>query len=501
VTIHPLNEVQNMNRINTYVIIALALSSLLLLPISLGLTTLDPRTLSTSGVIERAQYSYIIAISGSNYQLLDGATKSVIYQSSSFGQVENYLLGSSGIALDGDTAYYESGTYTVDVMCEVHKNNVQMYFSPDSILRSINDLGAGTIEGRPQFWIYGNGVLMHGLTMDGNWLNQAPYSGFIPASANWRGGINVAGDDFTIEYSTIYNIRCYGIWTAWNRDVQNLVVKNCLIYNVGANGVSLGVGQYTHTTGCIINSEFYNCGDCAIDLSGDNGVVTGNYIHDIGPIVPHGYIDSGWGVCIEFGHGTGSGTYEFVAGNRIVNCIVGVCIQGQGTMDNILVAGNTIDTCSQSGIQMGAWGINPAPNNIVIYNSLANCRESGIMVGTQGNPSMATGNTVYGNTYSNCGTDFRNWGSGTITTQPSVTSVKVTSSPTGVGFITANGVAGYAGSYSTSPYIFYATVGNSVTLVANNVSGYTFVNWSDGGAQSHTISVLSSDQTYSATYS
>ena len=76
--------------------------------------------------------------------------------------------------------------------------------------------------------------------------------------------------------------------------------------------------------------------------------------------------------------------------------------------------------------------------------------------------STCTDNTVYGNTYSGCGTNFVNGGSGTITSAPSVVAVTVTSSPTGVGFVTANGSAGYAGSYSTSPYIFYDTVGNSV---------------------------------------
>jgi predicted nucleic acid-binding Zn ribbon protein len=483
-----------MNRINTYVIIALALGSLLLLSIPLGLTTLDPPVISTSGAIARAQYSYIITVSGSNYQVMNGTTKAVLYQSTSSSQTFNHLLGSSGIAADGSTLYVEDGTYTIDAMWQVNKNNIQMYFSPNALLWSINNLGGGFSEGRPVLWIYGNEVLIHGVTIDGNWLNQPPYSGYIPASANWHGGINVAGNDCTIEYSTIYNIRCYGIWTAWDRDVKNLVVMNCEIYNCAANGVSLAVGQHRAVTGYIMNNHIHHCGDCAVDLSGDDGIVTGNNIHDIGPIVPHGYVDSGWGVCVEFGHGTGGGTYEFVAGNTIVNTVVGVAIQGVGTFHDVLVSGNTIDTTSESGIQIGVFG--DAENNIIEYNSLANCRERGIYI-----QSLASNTVAYGNTYSNCGTNFYNGGTGTITTQPSVTSVKVTSSPTGVGFITANGVAGYAGSYSTSPYIFYAAVGNSVTLVANSVSGYTFSNWSDGGAQSHTIAVPSSDQTYTATYS
>jgi hypothetical protein len=38
-------------------------------------------------------------------------------------------------------------------------------------------------------------------------------------------------------------------------------------------------------------------------------------------------------------------------------------------------------------------------------------------------------------------------------------------------------------------------------LTANTVLGYSFIGWSDGGAQSHIITVSASYQTYTATYS
>jgi hypothetical protein len=488
-----------MNGINTSVIISLALGGLLLFPISLGLTTLSLPTIPTGGAIANAQYSYVITISGSNYQVLNGITRAVLYQSTSSSQTVSYLLGSSGVASSGDSVYVESGAYTVDASWFIRRNDIQVFFSPQAVLtpRSFaneNSPYTGTWGGgQPVLWIYGNGVVISGVTIDGNWLNQYPSPSTYITGPNFNGGINVAGNDCVIEYSTICNIRCYGIWTTWNFNVKNLLVKNCLIYNVSANGVSLGVGQYTSTTGYIINCEFHHCGDCAIDLSGDNGIVTGNYIHDIGSIVPHGYVDSGWAVCIEFGHGTGNGTYEFVADNTITNTIVGVAIQGVGTFHDILVSGNTVDTASQTGIQIGLFGA--ATNNIIEYNTLRNCVQHSIYIQT-----LASNTNVYGNTYNNCGS-YYNAGSGTTTTQPSVVAVKVTSNPTREGLVTANGSYGYGGANSTSPYTFYVTVGSSVALVANDVSGFTFSNWSDGGTQSHTIIVQSSYQTYTANYS
>jgi hypothetical protein len=503
--------------------LGLFMSLSLLNPTSSALT-ISSIAISSGGVVQPTiRYSYIISVSGSNYQILDGDTKGILYQSSSSSQVINYLLGSSGIASDGSTIYVDdtvrpsASGWNVDASWVIRRNNIQMFFSPQALLKPrsfanemspyINVYGGG----QPVLFLMGNGIYINGVTIDGNWLVQYPAPDqFIPAEPNWNSGIavggyptNFGGTDCVIAYSKIYNCRRDGIFTVWQfnapqSSVRNLLVENCEIYNISANGVSIGVGQYTHVNGYVINNHIHHCGDCAVDFSGDDSVFTGNYVHDIGPIIPHGYVDSGWAVCVEFGHGMENGMYEFIAGNRIINSIVGVCIQGIGTMHDVLVSGNIIDTCSESGIQMGAWGINPATNNIVEYNSLANCHDSGIMIGTQGNPSMAINNTVYGNVYSNCGTNFRNWGTGTVLTQPPVVATTVTSLPTGEGYITANGLAGYAGSYSTSPYVFYATVGSQVVLAATSTS---FISWSDGGAQTHIIVVSASYQTYTATYS
>ncbi|MCW3996390.1 MAG: hypothetical protein NWE98_09640, partial [Candidatus Bathyarchaeota archaeon] len=91
---------------------------------------------------------------------------------------------------------------------------------------------------------------------------------------------------------------------------------------------------------------------------------------------------------------------------------------------------------------------------------------------------------------------------GAIATFKSQISVTVTSSPdTGDGFVTVNGTA------RTSPFTFNANPGSTQTIgavsIANEVTGqsrYLYSSWSDSGAQSHTITVGSSDVTYTANF-
>jgi len=78
--------------------------------------------------------------------------------------------------------------------------------------------------------------------------------------------------------------------------------------------------------------------------------------------------------------------------------------------------------------------------------------------------------------------------------------ITVTSSPTGSGFVTVDG------SPITTPHTFTWIQGSTHTLAANSpASGgtgiqYVWVSWSDGGAQSHTITVPSSPTTYTANF-
>jgi len=78
--------------------------------------------------------------------------------------------------------------------------------------------------------------------------------------------------------------------------------------------------------------------------------------------------------------------------------------------------------------------------------------------------------------------------------------ITVTSSSTGSGFVTVDGTP------ITTPQVFAWTQGSTHTLAANSpVSGgtstqYVWTSWSDGGAQSHTITVPSTSTTYTANF-
>jgi hypothetical protein len=57
----------------------------------------------------------------------------------------------------------------------------------------------------------------------------------------------------------------------------------------------------------------------------------------------------------------------------------------------------------------------------------------------------------------------------------------------------------------TTPFSLTAIVGSANSVSApspqqSNNSTYNFVSWSDGGAQSHTITALAANTTYTATY-
>jgi hypothetical protein len=438
--------------------------------------------MSTSGIIQTlptTQYSYIISVSGSNYQILNGATRALLYQSTSSSTAFNYLLGSSGVASSGSTVYVEAGAYSVAGTWNVHKANIALTFQSGAVLTAVNNFNNIILAVRA------NGVTVSGVTINGNGLNQSPAANEYVTGANDNNGIIVFNDDCLIKDSTVYNCRSYGILSAYNAVADNFGVMNCKVYDCGANAISASCGTATGTNAYFINNEVWGCGDVGIDSYGWDTVITGNYVHDIGSSAPMwGYNNAGWGIACEMGGGTGGGKYILIAGNTVDNCAGdsgsggGIVTVGGGSISNIIIAGNTIDYGGWAAIQLGT-----SSNDFIIFNTVTHT--------ATGRYGGGSNNVIHGNVGITNNTS----------TPPSIVAIKVTSFPTGAGFVTANGVAGYAGAYSITPYIFYATVGSSVTLAANTVSGHTFTSWSDGGAQTHTTTVPSSYITYTATYS
>jgi hypothetical protein len=128
----------------------------------------------------------------------------------------------------------------------------------------------------------------------------------------------------------------------------------------------------------------------------------------------------------------------------------------------------------------------------------------------QGLTISATANTGYG---------FLSWtGSGaesytgahvhaTITMNSAITEtanfgvkITITSNPTGSGYVTVDGAA------VTAPHTYVWVIGDTHTIAASSSVScgtgcqYVFAAWSDGGAQSDTITVPSSPTTYTATF-
>ena len=439
------------------------------------------------------QYTYIMSVSGSNYQILDGVTRAVLQQSTSSSQAFNYLLGSSGVASDSETLYIEAGAYAVpSTAWQLYKNYITITCESGVVLTK-----AGSTT-TPVIAVYGSHNVIDNIEIDGNWLNQSPawnqYLAQDGSDSDKVGILYYSSASYNLVMnSIIHGCRAYGIKGQWQATGHDNGAVNCTIYDIGANGWSTAMPAVAQDVGDFCtHCEVYNCGDVGIDVYGYNSIITDNYVHDIGEdVAMWGFNNAGWGIAVESGGGTGSGTYILIAGNTVQDCDngdgsggAGIAVEGSSSFQYVLIIGNTVTNSEWVGMRLHMQ------NGIVSYNTVSGYSQYGI------NLISGSGNTVYGNTGS-----FHDGASGTITTPPSITAVTVTSSPTGTGFVTANGVAGYAGSYSIAPYTFYAAVGSSVTLVANTVSGYTFNNWSDGGAQSHTITVPSSYQTYTATYS
>jgi parallel beta-helix repeat protein len=499
---------ENMRKVDICMALAFVLSTSLL---SLAYSSSSGNqnvTVSASGVIlypasgsaPPTTYSYIFQISSSEYQDLSGSTKSLIYQSTSSSTAWNYLFGSSGIASAGSTVLVSTGTYVVDNSWNINMA-LRVYFATGAVLNELSMANVyspwtGTTGGGiPMIVIYASNIIMTGGTLNGNASVQLPAANtYITGAYYCNNGIQVESSvsNCVFQNMTLHDIRCYGLWVV--RATSNCTVQNCTVYNVGANGIMFGGGGTSAPDCAAVNNVVYNVNDVGIDSYSSSTKITGNYVYDIDNGPYYGYNNAGWAIAIEDGGGgSSSSDYTLIANNTIITAPCAIALEGIGpTYNYILVSGNKIASCSSAGVALGQSGQQVA-NSIFEWNTITSCAY-GIYLG-----NSASSDDIYGNTFTSCSTNIS---SGSYNTNvPSLVAVTMTSSPLGVDFVTANGVAGYAGSLSCDPYTFYASEGSSVTISANNVAGYSFVSWNDGGAQSHTIIVPSSDQTFTAGYS
>jgi parallel beta-helix repeat protein len=304
-------------------------------------------TLSLSGVIQQTQtgtYTFVISVSGSNYQMKNGATQQIVFQSTNAAQVANAAIGN---LTANQKILFMTGTYTLTSSIEINnKDNGSLVFQPGAKLFVANGMGKSAIfihDGSDN-WV------IDGVEIDGNVANQA-LGGWSPPD-----GIAVYNhcSNILVEGATINNVRMYG-FVAWE-DVTNSGIINSKVTNCGWNGIQLGADSNNEHNLYAINNEVAFISDVGITNFGVGNLVQGNYIHDMTGTT--GYINSQWGIGVEGGHG------HTITGNTIVNAPRAMWIQHTDGVGSNIITNNTITTCG--------FGIaTVSPNNTISNNTIS----------------------------------------------------------------------------------------------------------------------------------
>jgi hypothetical protein len=322
-------------------------------------------TLQSSGIIQQTPtptptptpnptgtYSYIISISGQNYQMLNGATDQIMFQSTSSSQVFSKVVGNcpAGSSID-----VESGTYTVDSMWTMlNVNKVSINFENGAELVAGNGLDTSVLMiGEPDH--PSNNIQVNGITINGNAANQVQTNTQIDyvLVAGYPDGICISGSNDQIANANIYNCRVMGVGILWVTTPTfganiNSGVLNSKIYDCGWNGVIFYGGNANY----LINSQIYGCSDVGVSCTGGSGnVVTGNYIHDMNGNTGSENCESA--ISIE------GGDSDLITNNTIYNACIGISNSG---WDNCIIAYNTI-SCSPNYDAPFGYGGSWAPDN------------------------------------------------------------------------------------------------------------------------------------------
>jgi parallel beta-helix repeat protein len=326
-------------------------------------------TLSLSGIIQQepiVTYSYIMSVLNSIYQMADGTSGQIIFQSTNSSMVFGNVVGNCSV---GSRINVLSGVYMVDeswIMLNI--NDIIVDFENGAKLVA----GVG-LDSPVLILKNSNNVLINGITIDGNAANQAS-TGYNWATENVPDGIFIDGSNNKVKNAVIYNCRCMGfdIWTVGSRgNIFNNGVEDSLVYDCGWNGIEIGS---PFDLNCYaINNEVYGCGDVGIGNGGVNTIITGNYVHDVAIFIGgFGGLGAGslWGISVE------DGGNAIITQNTIQNCGVGIYTN----RNNCTILDNTVINCSL-GIELARCGYNTVKGNHItsslnvggyIYNSYFN---------------------------------------------------------------------------------------------------------------------------------
>ena len=319
-------------------------------------------SIPSTGTIQQLvpnKYAYIMKVSGQNYQMLNGATNQVLFQSTSSSKVFNNIVGncSAGSSID-----ILSGTYLVDsTWLIINIDNINLHFEQGAKLVAADGINTSILQ-----LSNSNGCIINGATIDGNAANNPSILG-SPAA------IEIQGSNDMVVGATIYNVRVFGVSiTPWARGVTvkpvNSGVINSTIYNCGANAVQLSgySGNYA------INNNLYGCSDVGVSTYEANSTIAYNYIHDLNGTSGIGG-NAKYGIAIE-GDSFSYGCSAIINNNVIVNTSNGIVINTWGypqPYDYNNISNNTIINSKLVGIEIGS------SYNVISQNSIVGIGHSG----------------------------------------------------------------------------------------------------------------------------
>ncbi len=353
-------------------------------------------SLSFNGVMQQTSttpagtYSYIINVSGLNYQMTNGITGQVGFQSKNASQVINDAIGN---LTGGGNILFGSGTYNLQgSISGFYEDNVSLAFADGAMLFVANGMNAPAIN-----LIACNNWTISGVTINGNAANQIV--------AQTCDGIRLfACTNCLVDDANIYNCRIYGFF-AFGANSVNAIddgINDSKITCCGWNGITLG-GWGGELSLYATNDEVAYCGDVGITNFGIGDIITANYVHDMNGTT--GSNDARWGIAAE------GGGNDTITGNTIYNVESGVTLSSTGS-GNCTVSQNIIynwDTYnwSQPAINVLTNSNLITENQIISNGTYSN--EQGIGICGNGNVLSTNEITLPSNGYAiNIGSDATN---------------------------------------------------------------------------------------------
>jgi parallel beta-helix repeat protein len=360
-------------------------------------------------------YSYIISVSGSNYQMTDGTTGQIVFQSTSSSKVFSNVVGNCSV---GSSIDVESGVYAVNTMWLIAQTNgITVNFENGAKLVAGNNLNA------PVLFLYGvDNCNILGVTIDGNAANQVAGGSSVLTRPD---GIFIAGSNDEVDNALIYDCRETGVEIGNFGNTVHSGAINSKIYNCGWNGFTDGAASDLNCY--LMNSEIYGCSDVGASTYGIGTLIAGNYVHDLNGTTGGGG-NGYWGIAVEGGQNNiitnniinntrwgilvdnsgnalvGTTDNTTIANNKIFNSATGGIHLAYGTEAN-LVTGNQITRVSSPGDSYGAFGIdlNSACFNSIIGNYVSQSDCYGVFLDLSSNNNTLTGNYIFDNGLINTG--------------------------------------------------------------------------------------------------